>query len=325
MEKNNYIKEAKALLKRGISVIPVRTDGSKLPKIYWKEFQNRCMTEAEAEEHFEECGGVIAITGRISQLFCMDFDLDKQRETDDFWTDFKKEVPKELLKKMLVNQTRSGGYHIWIRTNYEDKSRKVALRPLTIPELQVRYEKAISKGADPIKTSEMLMRKPVECVIETRSRGSYGVFAHPQYTREFGTKIQTFTEEEVELLLNVAYSLSCGYKRPTVYKGKANAYKIIAKFTEDVTADEILGFVESTGLFAYHDTDGNGNYRLSRTGSESMFSAYIYKDSGVLHIFGLNPLSDENKETLGVFETYCLTHGFSEEEAVEELKKKYEK
>ena len=94
MEKTNYVKEALILLKKGISVIPVKTDGSKLPKIYWKKYQNNLMPEEEVKDLFENCGGVIAITGKVSQLLCIDFDLDKQRETDDYWTAFKKEVPK---------------------------------------------------------------------------------------------------------------------------------------------------------------------------------------------------------------------------------------
>ena len=84
-------------------------------------------------------------------------------------------VPEEMKEKMLINRTRSGGFHVWVRTDYEAKSRKVTHRPLSIMELVDRYDILIENGANADTASTMLLKKPVECVIETRSKGSYGV------------------------------------------------------------------------------------------------------------------------------------------------------
>ena len=98
----NYIKEAKALKKIGVSVVPLRTDGSKLPKIKWAVYQTRIMADFEIETHFEDCGGVAAITGEISNLYVLDFDLKYQHESQDFWKDFMDKIPTELKKKLMM-------------------------------------------------------------------------------------------------------------------------------------------------------------------------------------------------------------------------------
>jgi hypothetical protein len=323
MSKTNYIAEAKLMASTGTSVIPVRSDGSKLPSMRWKEYQKRIMTDDEIDHHFFNCGGVIAVTGKVSRLLCIDFDLDKERESDDFWKRFMCKVPDEMKQRMLINRTRSGGFHVWIRTDYEDKSRKITHRPLTILELADRYETLIDNGANEETASMMLLKKPVECVIETRSRGSYGVFDHAQYSRFYGDKINWFTVEEVEFLLNIGYSLDFNYKKPKVYTGDVEDYKIITKFNEDSTAEGVTEIIEASGMFTFYDIDNNGNTRLARVGSSSLFSAYVYKDTGVLHIFGLNPITEDDINTLSPFEVFCAVNGLEDSEAIQTIKKHY--
>jgi hypothetical protein len=323
MNKTNYISEAKFMASIGVSVIPVRVDGSKLPSIRWKEFQTRIMTDAEIDYHFFNCGGVIAITGKVSRLLCIDFDLDKERETDDFWKRFMCKVPDEMKHRMLINRTRSGGFHVWVRTDYEDKSRKVTHRPLTIAEISDRYEVLLENGANEDTASMMLLKKPVECVIETRSKGSYGVFQHAQYSRFFGESIGEFSKDEVDFLLNIGYSLDFNYKKPKAYTGDVNDYSIITKFNEDATAEGMTEVLEKSGMFTFYDIDNNGNTRLARVGSSSPFSAYVYKDTGVLHIFGLNPITEDDRNTLSPFEVFTSVNGYDDSEAIQILKKHY--
>lgn len=325
MSKTNYIKEAKAIASLGISVIPVRIDGSKLPSMQWKEYQKRIMSDDEIDKFFFNCGGVIAITGIVSKLICIDFDLDKERESDNFWKRFMSKVPDSMKEKMLINRTRSGGFHVWLRTDYEDKSRKITHRPLTITELAERYEILLENGANEDTASMMLLKKPVECVIETRSKGSYGVFLHEQYSRFFGTEINWFTKDDVEFLLNIGYSLDFNYKKPKVYTGEVSDYKLIQKFNKDATAEGVVKIIEESGLFTFYDIDSNGNHRLARVGSSSLFSAYVYKDTAVLHIFGLNPITEDDRNTLFPFEVFCAVKGLEDSEAIQIIKKHYAK
>lgn len=323
MSKTNYIEEAKALTSIGVSVIPVRIDGSKLPGIKWKEYQDRIMEDHEIDRHFFHCGGVIAITGNISNLLCIDFDLDKQGEDDDFWKKYMSQVPDDMKERMLINQTRSGGYHVWLRTDYEDKSRKVTHRPLTMYELFSRYHTLMDNGANERTATDLILKKPVECVIETRSRGSYGVFHHEQYKRFYGEEFQTFTKAEVEFLLNIGYGLDYNFKKPKKYTGKEDDYALITKFNEDCKAEHTAKMVIDSGLFTFHDVDSNGSHRLARVGSDHPFSAYIYKDTGIFHVFGLNPLVEGDQQTMSPFEVLCATNQIDESEALELLKEKY--
>lgn len=203
----DYRKEAKHLTSIGISVVPVCKDGGKKPAILWKEYQERIMTDKEIERYFKDCGGVIAVTGNVSKLLCVDFDLDKELPGNDFWKKFNLGIPSKLKRKMRINRTRSGGFHIWARTTYEDKSRKIAHRLLTMEELFRRHKNIVSNGASDESATKILLRKPLECVIETRSRGSYGVIVHPEYTKFYGESIGRFSEEEIVYLIEKAYSL----------------------------------------------------------------------------------------------------------------------
>src|SRR5690606_6648441 len=157
--------------------------------ILWKEFQDRLMTKREVEMHFAKTTGIAAITGEISRLLCIDFDLDKQLEGQDYWKEFCNQIPSALKKKMLVNSTRKGGKHIWMRTDFVSKSSKITHRYLTIPELKERYDDRIAQGLDPMTVSNSLLIKPLECVIETRSHGSYAVISHPSYERFYGKEL----------------------------------------------------------------------------------------------------------------------------------------
>jgi putative DNA primase/helicase len=68
--------EARRLRDAGLSIIPVRTDGSKAPALPWKAYQSRLPTEAELREWFGHPGyGLAIVCGAISDnLEIIDFD-----------------------------------------------------------------------------------------------------------------------------------------------------------------------------------------------------------------------------------------------------------
>lgn len=317
----DYRSQAYYLVSKGVNVCPLKIDGSKLPKIHWKELQERMITEKEIEEHCKECGGLAGITGKISSLICFDFDLDKELLSQDYWKRFMAQVPEEMKKRMLVNQTRSGGYHVWMHTDYEDKSRKVTHRALTINELKDKYDKTVADGGDPYKVSKALLRKPKECIIETRSRGSYGVISHESYNRVYGTEIQWFTKEEIEFLLTIGYSLDFTFRPQKKYTGEIEDYKVIMKFNEDTDAQDVLAMMEGTGLYTYADTNHAGDIQMKRSGSHNKYSSVIFLNSGVVHDFGMTNLFDDDKESHTPFEVYCAVNDLTEQEAVEKLSK----
>ena len=318
----DYRKTAKKLKDIGISVIPLRKDGSKLPKIEWKVYQERLMTDYEINKYFEECGGVAALTGKFSRLYNLDFDLKYELDTQDFWTKFMDRVPKEMKKRMMVNTTRNKGMHVWLRTDFAAKSTHLTKRASTIPELMDKYTQILSSTTKtPEQASELILRKPYEVVIETRSRGSYAVIAHPDYNRVFGT-LNEFSVEEVEFLNEIAYSLDYCYQPKPVFKGKVGEYSSIRKYNDNANGALTLSLLESSGMFKYIETERNGNIKVLRLGSTSGYSGRIYADSGVFHVFTSNSLFDTAiKSSYSPFEVYTTTKNLTFEQAMKELSK----
>lgn len=78
------LNEAKYLLSRGISVIPVMgresitEEGFKKPVFNWKEFQTRLPSMIEVEEWFKyKRYNLAVVTGQISRILCLDIDSKK--------------------------------------------------------------------------------------------------------------------------------------------------------------------------------------------------------------------------------------------------------
>lgn len=318
--KLDYRKTAKQLKDKGISVVPLRTDGSKLPSLKWKIYMERLMTDFEIDKYFKECGGVAAVTGKISRLYCLDFDLKYQLETQDFWTDFMEKLPKHVKGKMLINETKNDGKHIWVRTDFEAKSLHLTRRASLIPELMQRYQELLDKGKSPQEASELILRNPYEVVIETRSRGSYAVIAHPEYKRWHGNQIKEFKPEEVEMLNNVAYSLDYLYQPKPVFTGEVRDFSTVRRYNEEGNGAKTLALLEASGMFSYVTTERNGNIKVLRMGSKSGYSGRIYGDTGVFHVFSPNTLFDiSQKSSFSPFDVYMVTKNLTFEQAIKEL------
>ena len=320
MSKTNYIKEAKALIGLGISVIPLKDDGSKLPKIRWKEFQTRYMNNTEVEHHFEQCGGVAAITGKISRLLCIDFDTKYAAPDQEVWKNYTAQVPDEILKKCLINNTRSGGFHIWLRTtDYFDKSRKLTHRFLLPEEIEEKFNTLIETGANSQTAMRMIIKNPTECIIETRSERSYGVIAHESYTRFSGNKIGLLTKEEVETLLDAATNMSCIFKKKIVHVGEPGDHRLKQAYDEDTTPREVVDMLERSGLYSLESIDFNGNFRIKREGSKSKNSGVVFADTGLFKVFGQQAFEDGN-DVMGPFDVFMAVNEYTYPEAIEKLK-----
>jgi len=322
MKKTDYRERAKYYIEKGISVGPLKLDGSKLPMIRWKEFQTRLMSLNEIDSYFANCGGIFAITGPISRLFLLDFDTKYDRENENTYEKFIFSVPVELRRKLHVNTTRSGGKHVWIRTDYSDRSRKITKRELTLSEFTERVENLMFYGANETTAMSIVLKFPFEVTLETRGNDSYGVIEHEDYKNEyFGNLLELTTHQEVEYLLQIGYSLDCGFrKKEKVITGDVDIYAEILKFNEDCGSQGMLKLLEKSGLYFLRERDHNGNYMVYRTGSNSVHSGYVYHDTGLLKIFGTN-LFDTHKDILSPFDVYKAIMNMETKEAVASIVK----
>lgn len=330
MQKTDYRKEAKEFIKKGISVIPLKKDGSKLPKIEWKDYQSRFMLDWEIEQYCKNCGGLAAITGGFSRLVCIDFDLAYQLPNQDFWADFNKLIPTKLKKKFRINRTRSRGYHIWMRVEgFNFPSRKMTHRRMTIPEMYDAYNNYVETKKDDIKYDPeryqvMLQNKPLKCIIETRFEGSYGVIMHESYESFYGNKLHTIDYDEWVILEDAMYQLDAGFKMKVPYSGDVESWKLIAKYHEDITADVVADMLCDSGLYSLSSVDRAGNYLLKREGSSSTYSCKVFADTGLIFDHGMSNIFTDDKNTHSPFELLCAIHNVDEQGGLKMLEEKYE-
>lgn len=114
---SNSLEYAESLVASGLSIIPIRPDGSKAPAISsWKPYQEQKATSAELEQWYGNGfnNGVAVLCGEVSgSLEVMDFD-----DADTFkpWAEaVKQEVGgSELLKKLVIVKSPRG-WHVYYR------------------------------------------------------------------------------------------------------------------------------------------------------------------------------------------------------------------
>ncbi len=106
------IDTAKRLAKNGLSVIPIRPDGSKAPAIpEWKEFQSTIADPATLEAMFSAGVGIGIIGGKVSgNLEALDFEAGAPVKE---WADQVKSYPggADLLGRLPAVKTPTGGWH----------------------------------------------------------------------------------------------------------------------------------------------------------------------------------------------------------------------
>lgn len=158
----------------GLSVIPCK---NKKPLIEWKQYQDKIAVDVSGWEGEQ----IACICGAVSGgLVCIDFDIKNGNKYNDWLMLIQQQAP-ELLSKMVIESTPSGGWHVVFRTNKQIKNIKLA------------------------------MNKDGFCTIETRGEGGYFVCApSPNYAIDYGgfDRIQKLTMDETELILSAAMSLN---------------------------------------------------------------------------------------------------------------------
>ncbi len=170
---------ALAYLGAGISVIPIRTDGSKapdaslLPRVFdedtggarpsWKPFQVSQVDEATARSWWGRCNppGIAALGGGDAGLELLDFD----READAIfpaWQALVEEEAPGLVDRLCLVKT-PGGRHCWLRC-LDGAWGNQKLASLSAEE--IAGERALAKKEG---------RKPQLTLIETRGDGGYAL------------------------------------------------------------------------------------------------------------------------------------------------------
>ena len=121
-------------LSEGISV--TLTDNNKVSIGPWKEFQKRFITDDEIDERISKAQGIAIICGAVSGgLEVIDIDI-KYDITGTLWKRLQSAIDKNILKKLTIVKTKSGGYHLYYRCSKIEGNQKIANRPATDEELK---------------------------------------------------------------------------------------------------------------------------------------------------------------------------------------------
>lgn len=263
------IDKAKEYLKAKLSVIPTTAD--KIPALpTWKPYQSKRIKEEEIEGYFTGAKGLGIICGEISgNLEVIDVDT-KHDTTGTLWEELRQLIEDNLpetYNRLVIAQTKSGGYHIYYKCNSISGNLKLATK------------------------------KNKEVLIETRGIGGY-VVAPPTngYTYIQGEpgNIPTITPEDREIL----FSISKSFNELEEIKPKTNTSSVIynskglSPFEDFNQRGDIVELLESKGWKVVNQRGQRIN--LLRPGStDSKTSGNYHTGLKTLRVFssstGFNP------------------------------------
>lgn len=201
-------KVAKGYARKGFSTIPV--DAHKQPAIFsWNKYQTKPMTDAEIDEAYEKDNvfGIALLTGGTNKITAIDFDL-KYDLTETLFNEYKRKIPVELLKKMLVHTTKNDGFHFIFQCDIIEGNQKLAQRETNDKEVYDAFKREV-KIVGVKKAMEIAIRDKVRVLIETRGgeaqkSGGYVVIPPTEGYTKLAGSLQMITEEEYEILMIAA-------------------------------------------------------------------------------------------------------------------------
>lgn len=238
-----------------LSIIPVSSQ--KKPFSEWKQYQNELAPYQGWREHFCNGGYVGIICGRISgNLECIDIDT-KNDPRKTIFDEYIEIIPPELLRKLIIRTTPSGGYHLLYRC------------PLGV-----------------IDSNQKLAHSQVgEVILETRGERGYFATHLNQYRTIrgdfdlalFNIDIPEITPVEREILLELARSLD---RKPPSGKTFTYGEPAIEKFNQEF---DIIDLFLAHG-WTTHNEDPE-KVTLTRPDSNAPYSGYYFRKGRVFICF----------------------------------------
>lgn len=208
-----------------LQFIPIADNKLPIPT-GWQKFKGR--------HDFKKAKGIGLVCGSISgNVEAIDIDC-KYDLTGKLFDRFKtaiNQADKNLLKKMVVQQTVSNGYHFIYRCETIEGNKKLAQREAT--------------------DQEKLKGDKIKVLIETRGEGGYiAIYPTGGYKLIYGTleKINSISPEERETVFKVARSFNEAIKEyvPEIRKEKKHI-KGLTPFEDYNTRGDVVSLLENHG------------------------------------------------------------------------------
>jgi hypothetical protein len=199
---------AVAYRRAGLCVLPAIRQEKRPAVPLWKPFQSRLPDEPEVARWFDEHTAMCLVTGAVSgNLEMLDFDLGG--EAFDPWYKAVEAADPQLLGRLVIEQSPSGGWHVAYRCQSPVSGNlKLAQRRQSAdgPEEVTIAGKRFRPRQDPDGSWHVPLT-----LIETRGEGGLFLCAPtPGYELLQGdfARVATLTDAERELLLEAAWALN---------------------------------------------------------------------------------------------------------------------
>jgi predicted DNA-binding protein YlxM (UPF0122 family) len=201
------------------------------------------------------------VCGRLSGgVEAIDIDL-KYDLTGKLYERYKRQIHETdptLLAKLVVQRTKSGGYHFIYRCTQIGGNTKLANRPTTKDEKQATFAKTLkaeqAKGTDEIKAKEIAIKAAdndkVRVLIETRGEGGQ-IVCHPSPGYEFVhgdfASIQDITPDQRETLFNIARQFNATQEEFKPHHPESKKQKGLTPFEDYNERGDIVGLLINNG------------------------------------------------------------------------------
>ena len=204
--------------------------------------------------NLKNCDAVGLVCGALSGgVEVIDIDL-KYDLTGNLFDRYKRainELDSEILKKLVVQKTRGGGYHFIYRCATIQGNLKLAQRPISKDEFNAEFKEL--KKANPSESDEVLSKRisKVRVLLETRGEGGY-VVCYPSkgYELVYGDfySITEITVNQREILHSTARQFNEVVDEFKPVKNE-NRQKIkgLSAFEDYNQRGDVLGLLESHG------------------------------------------------------------------------------
>ena len=283
----------------GYSVIPIIDN--KQPWGSWKPNQKQRIEPNINYFGSPKLKGTGIVCGLVSGGFEI-IDIDTKYDlTGTVYSEYKAAINKldpNLLKKLVVESTPSGGYHFMYRCQVVEGNMKLANRPTTAEERNETYLKQIQAGSSETVARDAEKADKVRVLLETRGEGGYVQVAPTAgYSLIYGdfSKVQEITVQEREILLNCARTFNQYFEPAPI---KREQQKIISANENPFDAyhktGDVLTLLENHG-WKITGTKGNSKTYLLRPGGTLDRSAEWDEEKRCLFVFTTSSVFEGDK------------------------------
>ena len=253
----------------GVNVIAV--NDNKQAIFPWKVYQDRRITAEEISAQMSDprAKGLAVICGAVSGGLEV-IDIDTKYETYPLWDAIKNKIPTELLNRLQIVSTKSGGIHLYYKCEVIEGNQKLAQRLPTIEE---------NKANPQIKTY---------CIIETRGEAGY-VVAPPTAGYSILQKgLNVISVEDRDTLFEIMRSFNEIIEEVVIEAHQRPSAKDYGKspFDDYNQRGDIVKLLTDKGWsFVKENTD---RVYFLRPGSNAEHSGSYNKSMGLFSVFSVN-------------------------------------